>query len=60
MAEVLIILKDYSLRLTMDDIHPAKALANLSPGNPADESHVIQSLEKRGHLLFLSGLLWPV
>jgi hypothetical protein len=21
---------------------------------------VIQSLEKRGHLLFLSGLLWPV
>jgi hypothetical protein len=52
MEEVLIILKDYSLRLTMDDIHPAKALANLSHVNLANVSHAIQCLKKRGHLLF--------
>jgi hypothetical protein len=52
MAEDLIILKDYSLHLTMDDIHPAKALANLSPLNLANVSLAIQSLEKHGHLLF--------
>jgi hypothetical protein len=52
MAEVLIILKDYSLRLTMEDIQAAKALANLSLVNLANASHAIQSQEKRGHLLF--------
>jgi hypothetical protein len=52
MADVLIILKDYSLHLTMDDIHPAKALANLSPVNLDDVSHAIRSLEKHGQLLF--------